>query len=165
MFITLKVTPTLPHSGSGRCLWAFVYFPVYMSVCVWLKRVSTALRPEKGDDPLLSRVTAPCDVPAIDTEHSTGLLRDAWTLEAVPGSSTGGLKSSAQLMFNPFDFCREVAFPEFLMSISSGTETMNGFHRRQLTLSHASPLTLEKHSRNKAELKCYKTSELTVSCS
>lgn len=76
--------------------------------------------------PAASRVIAPCDVLVIDTEHSTGLQRDPWTWGAVPGSSTGGLKSSEQLMFNPFDLCREVAFPEFLASVSSGRETMNG---------------------------------------
>lgn len=73
-----------------------------------------------------SRVTAPCDVPVIDTEHSAGLLWDPWTWAAAPGSSTGGLKSSVQLMFNSFDLCREVAFREFHTSISSSSETMNG---------------------------------------
>lgn len=82
--------------------------------------------PEKGGWPTASRVAAPCDVPAIDTEDLTGLLRDPWTWESVPGSSTGGLESSPQLMFNAFDLCREVAFPEFLTSVSSSTETMNG---------------------------------------
>lgn len=73
-----------------------------------------------------SRVTAPCDVPVIDTEHSAGLLWDPWTWAAAPGSSTGGLKSSVQLMFNSFDLCREVAFREFHTSISSSSKTMNG---------------------------------------
>lgn len=101
---------------------------IYCTVCVhvWLKRVGAALGPEEGGWLAASRVTAPCDVPVIDTEHSAGLLWDPWTWAAVPGSSTGGLKSSAQLMFNPFDLCREVTFPEFLASVSSGRETMNG---------------------------------------
>lgn len=34
------------------------------------------LRRERGDDSADSRVTAPCDVPVIDTEHSTRFLWD-----------------------------------------------------------------------------------------
>lgn len=111
----------LPRSGGGRCVSEFVWLPLY--VCM---RGRSGVGPEKRGRLAASRVTAPCDVPVIDTQHSAGLLWDPWTWEAAPGSCTGGLKSSVQLMFKPFDLCQEVAFPEFLTSISCSSETMNG---------------------------------------
>lgn len=79
-------------------------FKLHIRLCWWCQPPEA----KKGrDDPKPLCATVPCDVLVVDA--AGGRL-------GFTGSRTERPKSSTWLMFNPFDPCREAAFPEFLVS-------------------------------------------------